>query len=121
MEPGDEYVSQRFAASLRGVVLACTAVITMSVLQGCGSPPRLTEAMPVTRTHVSLAEIRQIKFGMSPYKVKDVLGKPLNVVDLDQRYDYLVKVAGENKQVRFAPYGVFFRNGVVAKVEALDK
>lgn len=102
------------------MVLALAAIGALGAFQGCASPPGMVAATPVTKAYLSLADIRRITPGMSISKTEDILGKPLNVVDLQQRHDYMVKVTEDDK-TRFVPYGVFFKGGVVVKVEALDK
>lgn len=117
-------MTHRSAASERGLgrlVRAAAAIGALAILQACGSPPTLMAPTPATRAFHAPADLARIQPGMSTKQVEEILGKPLNVVDLDKRYDYLIKTGSEGKPVRFVAHGVFLSDGRVVKVEPLVK
>jgi outer membrane protein assembly factor BamE (lipoprotein component of BamABCDE complex) len=106
-------VIQRLRALSRRALLASALVAGSAALVGCVSP--------VPRDFVSTDSIQQVRSGMSRHEVKRLLGAPL-VSDKKQndRWDYMVATT-TTRPMAFTPYGVYFEDGRVAKVEPLNK
>lgn len=104
---------QRLRALSRQALLASVLVGGSAALVGCVSP--------VPRDFIGTADIQQVRPGMSRHEVKRLLGAPL-VADKkqDDRWDYMVATTTA-RPMAFTPYGVYFEQGRVAKVEPLNK
>lgn len=67
--------------------------------------------------YITQAELDQVKAGMSPAQVQDILGTPLLVDDFHtDRWDYVFYLKSPRKGNQRSSITVFFNNGVVSQV-----
>ncbi len=108
-------------------VLIGSAVLSLSAcgsLSGLKDIPEILDSEfdgAAPKEFITQADLAKVQVGMSQVAVRNRLGQPL-VGDKNEkdRYDYVLRTVKGN-QTEYTPYGVYFENGAVTKVVALEK
>ena len=111
---------------LLNALLIGSALITLSACGGLKSLKDVPEYLDsefdnaAPREFITPADLAKVKVGMSLTAVRNRIGRPLIGDKTEQdRYDYVVKTTKDGK-VELTPYAIYFVDGYVTKIVAIE-